>query len=156
MSGIQVFNLDDLCDELRREADEDEARDIQHVRALFVEVATIAVRHGMERWQSEDAGWLVSELLTALFGPQASIAPAAPADTQKRRTEPCVWCGSADEPNWDHIIPRSRRGSNHASNRRWLCGPCNRFKGNLLDEEISAATMKAHLERRQQEQGPRP
>jgi len=36
----------------------------------------------------------------------------------------------------DHIIPKSRGGTNHISNYQTMCGPCNQAKGNLIEEEI--------------------
>jgi 5-methylcytosine-specific restriction endonuclease McrA len=44
----------------------------------------------------------------------------------------CRHCGSREEMQFDHVIPRSRGGSGLASNVELLCGPCNRRKGTLL------------------------
>jgi 5-methylcytosine-specific restriction endonuclease McrA len=41
----------------------------------------------------------------------------------------CVWCGSTDELQIDHVVPFSRGGACSADNAVVLCGPCNRRKG---------------------------
>ena len=41
----------------------------------------------------------------------------------------CVYCGSTDELEIDHIVPFSRGGACSADNAQVLCGPCNRAKG---------------------------
>lgn len=41
----------------------------------------------------------------------------------------CVYCGSTDELEIDHIVPFSRGGACSADNAQVLCGPCNRSKG---------------------------
>lgn len=41
----------------------------------------------------------------------------------------CVKCGSAEQLEYDHIIPISRGGSNTERNVQLLCEACNRGKG---------------------------
>lgn len=41
----------------------------------------------------------------------------------------CVYCGSKEELQIDHIIPVSRGGATVFANLETLCGPCNRRKG---------------------------
>jgi 5-methylcytosine-specific restriction endonuclease McrA len=49
----------------------------------------------------------------------------------------CVYCGAVDVPlNLDHVIPRSRGGSNRVSNLVPACIPCNEEKGARLIEEF--------------------
>lgn len=60
----------------------------------------------------------------------------------------CVWCGTADDLQVDHIVPKSRGGRDHVDNLRTLCGPCNRFKLDRLDDEVPAGEMIAHLAER--------
>jgi 5-methylcytosine-specific restriction endonuclease McrA len=54
----------------------------------------------------------------------------------------CYYCGSTtakDKLQMDHIIPRSRGGSNHISNLVLSCPECNEVKSNkfLLPEEVA-------------------
>lgn len=47
----------------------------------------------------------------------------------------CELCGSTDKPTVDHIIPRSKGGTNDAWNLRILCQRCNYGRGNRSDAE---------------------
>jgi hypothetical protein len=123
---------------------------VQRVKDLMAEIAGLSVEYGMARCLDGQGGWLFGEMVNALAGQiqwDDSDTPQR-ATTKKRPKEPCTWCGSNEEPNWDHIIPRSRRGSNRPSNRRWLSGPCNRFKNNRLDDEIPAGELAEFVGRR--------
>jgi len=44
----------------------------------------------------------------------------------------CVRCGAKSELHFDHIIPMSRGGGDHAENIQLLCRSCNLAKGNRL------------------------
>lgn len=59
-------------------------------------------------------------------------SPAAPA---------CVVCGldDLDALEVDHVVPRSRGGSNALHNLQLLCGPCNQAKGARTMEEWRGA-----------------
>lgn len=47
----------------------------------------------------------------------------------------CVYCQSVTDVGVDHIVPRSRGGSDELDNLCCACGPCNASKGNkMLDE----------------------
>lgn len=49
----------------------------------------------------------------------------------------CALCGETQAKfHLDHIIPRSRGGSDDASNRQWLCATCNLAKGALTPDEF--------------------
>lgn len=45
----------------------------------------------------------------------------------------CAFCGSADDPQADHVKPRARGGATTLDNLQVLCGPCNRKKGAAWD-----------------------
>lgn len=42
----------------------------------------------------------------------------------------CVFCGSVDKLHRDHLIPKSRGGSDSANNMVWSCSTCNQSRGN--------------------------
>ncbi|MFC0005679.1 RNA-guided endonuclease IscB [Micromonospora siamensis] len=47
-----------------------------------------------------------------------------------RRGRKCVYCGAVGVPlNIDHVVPRSRGGSDRVSNLTLACVPCNQAKG---------------------------
>lgn len=47
----------------------------------------------------------------------------------------CECCYSTNNLTVDHIVPIVRGGTNHVTNLRVLCQPCNIDKGHRLDEE---------------------
>jgi len=52
-------------------------------------------------------------------------------------TVKCVRCGSKKNLQEDHIIPKSRGGTDDPSNKRWLCEACHDFRharDNIIDE----------------------
>ena len=48
----------------------------------------------------------------------------------------CVYCGSAKELTFDHVIPRAQGGRTTWENVTTACAPCNLKKGNRLLHEI--------------------
>jgi hypothetical protein len=54
----------------------------------------------------------------------------------RRDGESCARCSTTDNLTLDHIVPRSRGGSNRIVNLQLLCGPCNQAKGDTLDEAL--------------------
>lgn len=50
----------------------------------------------------------------------------------------------APVPTIDHIIPRSKGGTNDRSNLCLCCARCNRKKGDLMPEEFSALPRDQH------------
>ena len=56
-----------------------------------------------------------------------------------RRDRVCVLCGAKPQDaqlQVDHIVPRSKGGSNDMSNLQTLCARCNRGKSNLDDTDL--------------------
>ena len=56
----------------------------------------------------------------------------------------CAYCGKTTLPlQIEHMVPRSRHGSNRASNLCLSCGPCNQKKGNLTAAEFGFPHLQA-------------
>lgn len=54
----------------------------------------------------------------------------------------CNGCREHFEPRHleiDHIVPRSKGGTDHIENLQLLCGSCNRIKGNRSQEWLVSA-----------------
>lgn len=49
----------------------------------------------------------------------------------------CAWCGTSDDVIVDHILSRSRGGTNDLENLQFLCIGCNSTKGSRTNEECS-------------------
>lgn len=74
---------------------------------------------GVEYQQGELMGYEVREYLLEKFGRK------------------CAYCGATNMPlEIEHIIPKSRGGSNRASNLTLACNACNQCKGNKTAEEF--------------------
>ena len=56
----------------------------------------------------------------------------------------CAYCGAENVPfQIDHVVPRSRGGSDRASNLTLACGPCNQAKGNAAVADFLAGRPEA-------------
>lgn len=56
----------------------------------------------------------------------------------RRDGEACAHCGATDNLAIDHVIARSKGGSNRLENLQLLCVPCNTKKGSGPDERARA------------------
>jgi 5-methylcytosine-specific restriction endonuclease McrA len=85
---------------------------------------------GVEYQRGELFGYEVREYLLAKFA----------------RT--CVYCGAQGVPlEIEHVVPRSRGGSNRVSNLVTACRPCNVAKGNRTAEEFGFPNVQAQAKR---------
>jgi 5-methylcytosine-specific restriction endonuclease McrA len=81
---------------------------------------------GLEYCQGELAGYLLREHLLEKF----------------QRT--CVYCGAQGTPlEVEHIVPKSRGGSNRTTNLTLACHPCNKKKGQQTAEEFGFPDVQA-------------
>jgi 5-methylcytosine-specific restriction endonuclease McrA len=56
----------------------------------------------------------------------------------------CAYCGAKESPlEVEHIVPRSRGGSDRASNLTLVCVPCNQRKGNRTAAEFEHPELQA-------------
>lgn len=64
-----------------------------------------------------------------------TASPEVQAFIREIRTLPCVYCGSEENIEVDHVVPLSRGGEHSPENLAPACLPCNRSKGaRTLDE----------------------
>jgi RRXRR protein/HNH endonuclease len=60
----------------------------------------------------------------------------------------CAYCGAKDIPlQIEHIIPRSRNGSNRMSNLTIACDPCNKSKGTKTAAEFGHSRIQGQAKR---------
>ncbi len=60
----------------------------------------------------------------------------------------CVYCGSETDLTLDHVHPKSKGGTNEASNLVTACFPCNVRKGSSLISEIGYSITRSSGELR--------
>lgn len=89
-----------------------------------------------------DCDWIAYELGLSIDTVQRIHASAKPLLRQSRREvkapagdRECAYCGTRHELTRDHIIPRSRGGTDDPSNLVWACRNCNAAKGNRTPQE---------------------
>ncbi len=107
------------------------------ITQIIIEVATFDTQKmqkpeisGVEYQQGELQGYEVREYLLEKFN---------------RR---CAYCGKKDVPlEIEHIIPKSRGGSDRVSNLTIACHECNQTKGNQTAEEFGYPRIEAKAEK---------
>lgn len=60
-----------------------------------------------------------------------SLGPQKRLQVFRRDNYKCIKCGSTSNLTADHILPRSKGGTNDLNNLRTLCDTCNSEKGNF-------------------------
>lgn len=64
----------------------------------------------------------------------------------KRDGHECVYCGSKKNLTLDHVIPKSRGGTNDWTNLVTCCSKCNRDKDNKTPDEAKMKMLKQAFE----------
>ena len=64
----------------------------------------------------------------------------------KRDNHECVYCGSKKHLTLDHVLPKSRGGTNEWTNLVTCCSKCNRQKDNKTPEEAKMSMNKSAYE----------
>ena len=87
---------------------------------------------GTEYQQGTLFGYEVREYLLATRFPRGTLVPLG-----KKWEHRCAYCGAENVPmEVEHIVPRSRGGSDRVSNLALACRNCNQRKGNQPVEEF--------------------
>jgi len=89
---------------------------------------------GVEYQQGELFGYEVREYLLEKWGRKCLSAPACACPHADRcgHAQAGSYCDAEDVPlEIEHIVPRSRRGSNRVSNLTLACHGCNQSKSNM-------------------------
>ena len=117
-------------------------RQVREYRAKHPE----KVKEWNARWQAKDGGeWRrrryaedpapflarnhIRRMGEGVYGPEMAEA------IRVLRSQSCVYCGSPEDIEIDHIVPLSRGGTNDLDNLAPACRPCNRSKFNRLPDE---------------------
>jgi 5-methylcytosine-specific restriction endonuclease McrA len=125
--------LRERLDDYRRQINDRRARDLRDAvrQATARNLAKRTRERGKARWkwQSQQSGkalkyWRIVRLIII--------------------ADPCVYCG-AEATAVDHIVPRSRGGSDKRSNLAPACQLCNSAKQNRTPEEWKAARLARGL-----------
>ncbi|MFQ5978710.1 MAG: RNA-guided endonuclease IscB [Candidatus Heimdallarchaeota archaeon] len=107
------------------------------ISKIIAEVATFDSQklqnpeiQGIEYQQGTLAGYAVKEYLLHKWGRK------------------CSYCGKTNRPlEVEHIVPRSRRGSDRASNLTLSCRACNQKKGNRTAQEFGYPQIQAQAKK---------
>lgn len=65
----------------------------------------------------------------------------------RQRDGACVYCGTGPAETVDHIIPRSKGGSNKQTNIVGCCEDCNQKKADMTLEEAGMSIQPEFLDR---------
>lgn len=120
---------------------DDSARLLAHVEALMREVREL--RDGQRRMESmlerEAAGddWR-AKAAARQARHRGRLYAAKYGAIFARDGNRCVSCEATEDLTIDHIVPRSKGGTDDPSNLRVLCGYCNSQRCNRTDEEWAA------------------
>ncbi len=105
----------------------------------FTDKARI-VKENMEfKVKSGSSSWTCPSVMQLKKYANVKFRKLVPSRTNifKRDNNSCLYCGSKRSLTLDHVIPRSKGGSNSWTNLATACGPCNHSKGDMSLEEWS-------------------
>jgi hypothetical protein len=112
-------------------------RAFRHVNKLDLEAVGLLFQDISARAIMGDVDWVMSlpfvDDVTMESPRRVYNANIHPAVRQKvLSVGECFYCGATDDLSIDHIIPRSKGGSDEEANLQCLCLPCNMRKGNRV------------------------
>jgi hypothetical protein len=99
------------------------------VLALFVGICWVIAKIGLGAAEAKIAGYEAKKRRARILGRRESIPERVRQEVWRRDQGRCVYCGSRERLEFDHIIPFSRGGSSTVRNLQLLCERCNRRKG---------------------------
>ena len=119
---------------IRRQSDLED-RCSENVRRLARELVEAA--GPTWAWGDGSGGWLINEVVKAALelGVEPPTPPIPPSGREKARrvferdAYRCLRCGTWLDLTIDHIVPRSRGGTDDLHNLQTLCRSCNSWKG---------------------------
>lgn len=94
--------------------------------------AVVAELVETDRWLDRGDVWIVAD--AGLHGFEADRGVALATLMGHAHAHICIYCG-AGALSWDHVVPRSRGGTNEPANLVPACRPCNSSKGARTPEE---------------------
>lgn len=94
---------------------------------LYYEYAKLMSRSAFKKINYGFIGDRFKELLSGKITISGSIREWM---REQQLPKACVFCGSIESLEMDHLIPRSRNGANSADNMVWACKTCNTSRGN--------------------------
>ncbi len=108
--------------------------------SLYWCYANLAMAHAAVKAQSpkyNQTHFIIrSRLYKGLMNQSMSIGTIADDERLKMiLPQGCCYCGEQNQLSIDHLIPKSKGGSDEADNMVWACRSCNSAKGNtdILD-----------------------
>ena len=91
-----------------------------------------------DHWEGSLSAWKRTEISNHMLFPPGLTEPH------------CIYCGEPAQ-HLDHLIPKSRGGSNDGSNLKPACARCNLAKGARTPEEWLAASTQEQIQRQREQ-----
>lgn len=93
-----------------------------------------------------ETGWVYlgptppGKIKRAKYG-KGKVSPLRRQNIYARDGNRCVNCGATELLTLDHIVPRSKGGTNRSENLQTMCRDCNQAKANRQGEITRAANL---------------